>query len=64
MIRKYLIYMLFGFALGCSENGSRASEAHDQDGVFDAQFEAIDKAKSVEQQIQDAAAKQRQAIED
>ncbi len=64
MTRRYLVYVLFGFALGCSGNDSNTNGGQAQDSVFDAQTEALDKAKAVEQKIQDAAAKQQQAIED
>ncbi len=63
MTQKVLVYMLFGFALGCSGDDSATNEVEIRDSVLDAQIEAIDKARSVDQQIQDAAEKQRQAID-
>lgn len=43
--------------MGCSDTGTNSN-------VFESQVESIDKAEEVEQQILDAAAKQRQAIEE
>lgn len=50
--------MLFLILLGCSE-----SESNKQQGtVFDAQTNALEKAKEVEKQMEDAAEKQFDAI--
>jgi hypothetical protein len=64
MTLRYLVYALFGFALGCSASDSSTNENQVKERVFDAQIEAVDKANALEQQILDEAAKQRQAIED
>ncbi len=66
MKKRYFIYMFFIFVSGCSENdnNSNTNKAQVEDSVFDAQTEAIDKAEALEQQILDAAAKQRQVIEE
>lgn len=44
-------------AMGCSDTGTNSN-------VFESQVESINKAEEVEQQILDAAAMQRQAIEE
>ena len=64
MKRRYFVYMFFIFAFGCSENDSNANKAQVEESVFDTQTEAIDKAEALEQQILDAAAKQRQVLEE
>ncbi len=66
MKQNYLIFLLFVFAFGCSEsdNNSNTNKAQVEESVFDTQTEAIDKAEALEQQILDAAAKQRQVIEE
>lgn len=64
MIRRTLVYVLFVFALGCSEKESSTNDSQAKDNVFQTQIDAVDKAKSIEQQVLDASAKQRQAIKD
>ncbi|NNE37922.1 MAG: hypothetical protein HKN08_06410 [Gammaproteobacteria bacterium] len=58
MKNQLLILMLFMIMTGCSDNGSSSSN------VFEDQVESIDKAEEVEQQILDAAERQRQQIEE
>jgi hypothetical protein len=62
MIRILLLCVVCGLAFGCSGSGDDTDEA--RGNVFSSRTGAIDKAKAVEQKIEDAAAKQRQAIED
>lgn len=56
---KYLLALAaIGFLVtGCSDSDKSAN-------VFEAQVESIDKAEAIEQQILDAAARQREAIEE
>lgn len=64
MTHKYTFYVLCVFALGCSEKDDAMHEEQLQDSVFESQIRSIDRAGEIEQQIEDAAAKQRQAIEE
>jgi hypothetical protein len=58
-----LLYVLIAVALGCSGNNDQKEEKA-REGVFAPQLKAIGKAKEVDQQIEDSAAKQRQAIDE
>jgi len=60
---KYFIYVLFGFLIACSDNSEISQETMDKATVFDSQIKALEKAKSVDQQVQDAATMSRQSIE-
>ncbi len=62
MVRILWLCMLCGLVIGCSGGGNDTSEA--RENVFSAQTRAIDKARDAERKIEDAAAKQRQAIEE
>lgn len=61
MKHKYLAYLLLGMLAGCSSPDSHEAV---RDNVFDAQIKAVDKAKAIEQQVLDAAARQRQKIKE
>lgn len=57
-MKNILWFITCSFILiGCSDTSTNSN-------VFESQIESIDKAEQVEQQILDAAAKQRQAIEE
>ena len=66
MTQRYLVYALFGFALGCSENDSNTNTKIEQvlESAYDTQIQAIDKANALEQQVQDMADKKRAEIEE
>lgn len=53
---------MFVVLVGCTESDNTNSTQQVQPNVFDAQMQVLEKAKGVEQQIEDAAAKQRQSI--
>ena len=59
MKRRYLVCALCLLILGCSGN-----DGQEEEGVFDAQIHGLDGANAVEEQIMDAAARQKQALED
>lgn len=63
MTRQLFVYVLFVLATGCSGNNSDTEEENVQSGVFQGQIEAMEKAGDVEKNMQDAAEKRRQAIE-
>ena len=58
MIKRYLIFLLFLILSGCSDSDN----SKQQETVFDTQTDAMEKAKEVEKQMEDAAAKQFDAI--
>ena len=71
MKRRVFLYVLLGLMLGCSEpeNPSNRELLVEpvkpvRDSVFKTQTEAIGKAKAAEKELEEAAAKQRQTIED
>ena len=72
MKRRVFLYVLLGLMLGCSEpepeNPSNREPVEPvkpvRDSVFKTQTEAIGKAKAAEKVLEEAAAKQRQTIED
>ena len=70
MKRRVFLYVLLGLMLGCSEpeNPSNREPVEPvkpvRDSVFKTQTEAIGKAKAAEKELEEAAAKQRQTIED
>ncbi len=64
MNKTLILCVLCGMALGCSGGDDVMNQDKAKDNVFSAQTKAIDKAKAVDQKIEDAAARQRQAIED
>ena len=65
MKRRVFIYVLLGLMLGCSEPENQSSPAPPaKENVYKSQTEAIDKAKAAEKELEEAAAKQRQTIED
>ncbi|MBL4852595.1 MAG: hypothetical protein JKY90_10045 [Gammaproteobacteria bacterium] len=63
MIKKYFVYLLLGFLCACSDNEGVSKDTTDKATVFDSQIKALEKAKSVDQQVQDAATMSRQSIE-
>ncbi len=63
MIKKYFVYLLFGLLCACSDNEGVSKDTTDKATVFDAQIKALEKTKSVDQQVQDAVEKTRQSIE-
>ena len=75
MVFKYMVMvaMLLAFLAGCAKSDSddlkeQAESIRDNvhvtaDHVWKAQVKALDKAKSVSQDLMDAATEQRQAIE-
>jgi len=60
MVRIYVLATLIALTLGCSGQDDQKPKGT----VFDPQIQAVKKAKSVDKTIDDAAAKQRQAIEE
>ncbi|NNJ93387.1 MAG: hypothetical protein HKP57_01395 [Halobacteria archaeon] len=64
MKRNYLVCAIFILAMGCSEKDSNVNVGQDQDSVFESQVRTIDNAEEIEQTLDDAAAKQRQAIDE
>ncbi|HSR62818.1 MAG TPA: hypothetical protein VLN56_05380 [Gammaproteobacteria bacterium] len=58
MKRLFLVFLLFGIIPACSESDSNK----EQGTVFDTQTDAMEKAKEVEKQMEDAAEKQFDAI--
>jgi len=62
MNHKIFFYALLLFTAGCSDNSSNKANKPVQKSVFKDQLESLDKAKAVEQQLKDSAAKQRQLI--
>lgn len=64
MSKILILCVLCGMALGCSGGDDALSRDKAKENVFSAQTKVIDKAKSVDREIGDAAARQRQAIED
>jgi len=58
MKRIFLIFIFFTIIPACSESDSDK----EQGTVFDAQTDAMEKAKEVEKQMEDAAEKQFDAI--
>lgn len=65
MNNRYLIFLPFVAIGACTDdqNGDRAT-GEQQEHVWQEQTQAIDKAKEVDQLIQDAAQQQRQAIDE
>lgn len=62
-MRRLFVCALIAVALGCSGcNGGKEEKA--KENVFAPQVKALEKAKQVDRQIEDAAAKQRQAIDE
>ena len=59
MLAKIFLAMLVTLLLGC---GDRDDEPL-KETVFDAQIDALDKAKAVEQDLQESFDKQREALE-
>ena len=57
---RLLVLVLMGLAVGCSGNDDQKPK----ETVFDPQIQAIKKAKAVDKTIEDAAAKQRQEIDE
>ena len=57
---KQLLILIIGYGLlsACSDTGSSSTN------VFETQVESIEKAEAVEQQILDAAQRQREGIEE
>ena len=56
--------MLFGLLIACSDNDSASKDTAEKATVFDSQINALEKAKSVDQQVQEAAENARKSIED
>jgi hypothetical protein len=61
---KYLVFLLSVSVIGCSESDSNIDRVNTQKSVYDFQVQTIEKAKATNKLIQDAAVKQRKAIEE
>jgi len=61
---KYVVYVLFGLVCACTDNGSVSTNATGKATVLDSQINALEKAKAVDQQVQDAVEKARKTIEE
>lgn len=61
----YMVFAVPALFLGCSDSDDDHTNGENTQGsVYDAQVQSIDKAKAVEKQLFDTAAKQRKVIED
>ena len=63
MTKKYLVSVLFGLLCAYSDNEGVSKDPVDKATVLDSEIKALEKARSIDQQIQDAAEKTRQSIE-
>jgi hypothetical protein len=60
---RHFVLLLAGTALGCSDENGGSGQTRDAKNVFDARMRAVEKARDVEQQMEDADELHRQAIE-
>jgi hypothetical protein len=63
MMQRLFVCATIAIILGCSGN-TDGKEEKAGETVFAPQIEALDKAKGVDRQIEDAAERQRQTIEE
>jgi len=69
MVRYVVVSFLFVLMIGCSDNNDnraqkQGNEEQTRKTVIDPQLEALERAKAVEQDVLDAAEKQRKEIDE
>ena len=64
MILRHMSLALLALLIGCAGEDSDENRTQLQDDVLNNQLQALEQAESVNQQIQDAAARQRQLIDE
>jgi len=57
-----MVFVLVVLLAGCSDHSGDSAQKPADNNVFKDKVKSIDKARAVEQQLQDAAKKQRQLI--